>query len=169
MKQIRPRRLLAVVMTVLVATSAAGLSAACDPVSRDWAWKAGKTHGAIIETTAGRASLGVYRVPTDLLYVAQQRSGVGAVQSLLWHFGRPPELKKTFTYRGKSLTLQFGAGTKALRALAHRVIHGSPQDLRSALNDAHRSGSCLAVTLISYGRPTINWTPKQVGCQKGSI
>jgi hypothetical protein len=169
MKQIRPRRLLAVVLSVLVAASAAGLSTACDPVSRDWAWKAGKTHGAIIETTAGRASLGIYRVPTDLLYLAQQRSGVGAVQGLLWRFGRPPELKKTFTYRGRSVTLQFGRGTQALRALAHRAIYGHPRDLRAALIDAHRSRSCLAATLISYGQPTMNWTSKRVGCQKGSI
>ena len=35
--------------------------------------------------------------------------------------------------------------------------------------DAHRNGSCLAITLLSYGQPTRNWTNKHVGCQKGSI
>lgn len=169
MKQIRPRRSLAIVLAVLVSASAAGLTTGCDPVSRDWAWRAGKTHGAIIETTAGRASLGIYRVPTNYLYLAQQHGGVGAVQTLLWQFGRPPELRRTFTYRGRSVTLEFGFGTRALRSLAHRVIYDDPGDLSYAVIDAHRHHSCLAVTLVSYGRPTKNWTQKQVGCRQGAV
>ncbi|WP_421118940.1 hypothetical protein ACE2AJ_16470 [Aquihabitans daechungensis] len=169
MKQIRDRRSLAVLLAVLVSASAATLTTGCDPVSRDWAWKAGKTHGAIIETTAGRASVGIYRVPTELLYVAQQRQGVGAVQGALWKFGRPPELRRTFTFRGRSVTLRFGAGTRALRSLTYHLIYDDPGDLRAAVTDAHRSRSCLAITVLSYGRPTRNWTKKQVGCQNGSI
>ncbi len=169
MKQIRARRSLAVVLAVLVSVSAAGLTTGCDPLSRDWAWRAGKTHGAIIETTAGRASLGIYRVPTEYLYIAQQRSGVGAVQGLLWAFGRPPEIKRTFTFRGRSVTLEFGMGTRALRSLTHRLIYDDPADLRAAVRDAHRSQNCLALTLVSYGAPASNWTFKQVGCRQGSV
>jgi hypothetical protein len=169
MKQIRPRRSLAIVLAVLVSASAAGLTTGCDPVSRDWAWRAGKTHGAIIETTAGRASLGIYRVPTEILYAAQQRGGVGAVQGFLWKFGRPPELRRTFTFRGRSVTLQFGAATSRLRSLTYHLIYDNPGDLREAVVDAHRHRSCLAITILSYGQPTRNWTNKQVGCQQGSI
>ena len=162
-------RWLAVVLTGLLAVGASGLTTGCNPVSRDWAWKAGKTHGAIIETTAGRASLGIYRVPTDLLYLAQKGKGTAYMQGLIWKYGRPPELKKTFTFRGRSVTLQFGTATKALRALAHRLIYDDPADLAGALSDAHRNKSCLALTLISYGKPTSNWTQKQVGCQNGAV
>ena len=169
MKQIRARRSLAVALAALLALGAAGLTTGCDPVSRDWAWRAGKTHGAIIETTAGRASLGIYRVPTEYLYLARQQRGISLVQSLLWQFGRPPAIKKTFRFKGRSVTLEFGAGTKALRSLAHHAIYDDPGDLDGALADAHRHRSCLAVTLLSYGHLTRNWTQKQVGCQKGAV
>lgn len=159
----------AAVLTALLAVGATTTATSCDVVSRDWAWKAGKTHGAIIETTAGRASVGIYRVPTKWLFVAQTKAGTGAVQSLLWRFGRPPELKKRFTFRGRSVTLEFGTGTRALRSLTYRLIHDDPGDLRGALIDAHHNRACLALTLVSYGKPTSNWTHKQVGCQDGSI
>jgi len=129
----------------------------------------GKTHGAIIETTAGRASLGIYRVPTRALYGVLQKSGVAEVQKYLWQFGEPPQLKKTFTYRGYRLTLEFGTGTAALRTLTYKLIYDDPSDLRSALSDTHRDDSCLALTLISYGKPTSNWTRKQTDCINGSI
>lgn len=163
------RRLSAIALTALLAIGIATASSGCDPVSRSWAWRAGRTHGAIVETTAGRASLAIYRVPTNLLYQAQAKHGVGAVQALLWHFGKPPELKKSFRFQGRSVTLQFGTGTRALRSLTHRLIHDDPGDLRSALVDAHRNRSCLALTLVSYGKPASNWTHKQVGCLNGGI
>ena len=169
MKQIRARRSLAVALAALLALGAAGLTTGCDPVSRDWAWRAGKTHGAIIETTAGRASLGIYRVPTELLYMAQQRYGTRKAQDAMWKYGRPPMLRRTFTYRGRSVTLEFGATTSALRSVTRHLIYDDPSDLRGALIDAHRNGSCLAITLLSYGQPTRNWTNKHVGCQQGSI
>lgn len=167
MKQIRARCSLAVALAALLALGAAGLTTGCDPVSRDWAWRAGKTHGAIIETTAGRASVGIYRVPTRYLYIAQSQGGTAAAQGLIWHFGQPPSVKQRFTFRGRSVTLEFG--THALRSLTHRLIYDDPSDLRAALIDAHNRRSCLALTLLSYGRPTSNWTQKQVGCREGAV
>jgi hypothetical protein len=169
MKKIRARRTLAVALAALLSLGAAGLTTGCDPVSRDWAWRAGKTHGAIIETTAGRASIGIYRTPTRWLYRAQRKAGVGAVQALIWHFGRAPELRRTFSFRGHSVTLEFGTTTRALRSLTYRLIYADPNDLEGAVVDAHRHNSCLALTLISYGRPAKNWTQKQVGCREGAI
>jgi hypothetical protein len=169
MKQIRARRSLAVALAALLSLGAAGLTTGCDPVSRDWAWRAGKTHGAIIETTAGRASIGIYRVPTEILYQAQHRYGITSAQNAIWKYGRPPQLRRTFTFHGRSVTLEFGATTAALRSFTHHLIYDDAADLRGALIDAHHNRSCLAITLLSYGQPTRNWTNKQVGCQQGAI
>jgi hypothetical protein len=169
MKQIPRRRWFTLVLTPLLAIGVAVSATSCDVVSRSWAWKLGKTHGAIVETTAGRASLGVYRVPTRALYGVMKAKGVSEVQKYLWKFGQPPELKKTFTYRGRSLTLEFGTGTAALRKLTYKLIYDDPGDLRAALVDTHRADSCLALTLISYGKPTSNWTNKQTDCRDGAI
>jgi hypothetical protein len=158
-----------VVLTALLAIGAASAATACGPISRTWAWKAGKTHGAIIETTAGRASLAVYRKPTDGLYLVYKAKGLGFTQDVMWSLGRPPELKKTFSYKGRSVTLSFGAGTTYLRNKAHSAIYGRPEDLRGAILDAHARRSCLALTLLSFGQPTTNWTQKQTDCRDGSL
>lgn len=159
------RRLHAVVLTALLAVGIASFATACKPPA--WAWRAGKTHGAIIEPTAGRASLGIYRVPTGYLYEAQKQHGVATVQALIWHFGQPPQIEKRFTFRGRSITLAFG--TKTLRSVAHQLVFGDPADLRGAVIDAHRHKDCLALTLFSYGKVTRNWTHKGVGCLNGSV
>lgn len=104
-------------LLALIATTA------CDPVSRDWAWKMGKTHGAIIETTAGRGSLGIYRVPTRLLYLVLTHGGIKDVQDAIWKYGKPPVLKKTFTYKGLSYTVEFGMATDALRWATKKLIY----------------------------------------------
>ena len=137
-------------------------------ISRDWHWTLGKTHGVIIETTAGRASLGIYRAPTDGLHLVLIRTDIATVKEVLWKYGKPPEIKKTFTYGGSSITVSFGPATVASRALAHRVIFDHTEDLRSAIKDSYATRECLAVTLISYGVPTINWTKKAVGCKDGA-
>ncbi|MCU1372142.1 MAG: hypothetical protein JWO77_3336 [Ilumatobacteraceae bacterium] len=169
MKQIPRRRALAVVLTVLLAASTAAATTACDPISRTWAWKGGKTHGAVIEPTAGRASVAIYRRATDGLFLVYKAKGMRFTQDVMWSLGKPPELKKTFTYKGRSLTLSFGAGTKYLRNKAHAAIYDQSSDLRGALLDAHARRSCLALTLLSFGRPTSNWTQKQIDCRDGAM
>ena len=161
------RRCRAVLMTALLALATATAATACEPGSTTVAWKAGKTHGAIIETTAGRASLGIYRSPRKFLYEVYKAAGIRAVQDVIWAVGQPPSVTKTFTYRGRSITTSFG--TAALRSKAHDLIYRDPSDLRGALVDAQVSHTCLALTLISYGKPAANWTHKQVGCQVGAL
>ena len=156
-------------VAVVLGLAALATTTGCDPVARSWSWRLGTTHGAIIETTAGRASLGVYRVPSRVLYQVVVHKGVDAAQDAMWALGRPPELKKTFTYRGHSLTLQFGTGTAALRALTKKLIYDDDKDLFGAVAGAHPSDSCVAITLISYGRPVTNWTSKSVGCRDGAL
>lgn len=153
-------------ITVLVT---AMLATACDPYSRDWAWTAGKTHGAIIETTAGRGSVGIYRVPTRLLLLVLDHGGIADVQDTLWRYGEPPQLKKTFSYRGISYTVELGFTSSALRSATRKLIYDDPKDLEAALQATRSGDSCLALTLISYGKPDSNWTHKNVGCQEGSI
>ncbi len=141
----------------------------CDIVSKDWHWTLGTTHGAIIETTAGRASLGIYRVPSKDLYLLYDGGGLKVMQDVLWNYGKPPELKKTFTFEGKSVTISFGFGTAALRQAAHNIVYDHDSDLADAVRNAHHDANCLAITLISYGKPTVNWTNKSVGCKAGSV
>lgn len=40
---------------------------------------------------------------------------------------------------------------------------------QGALADAHAEDACLAFTVISFGKPTSNWTRKQAECQDGSL
>ncbi|HWJ62575.1 MAG TPA: hypothetical protein VNS19_11450 [Acidimicrobiales bacterium] len=161
----RRARWLALALTLSVAFGATTSLTACTP--RTWTWKAGKTHGAIVEVTAGRASLGVYRVPRDALHSVYRSLGIRKTQDAIWAVGRPPSFTKTFTYRGRSITISFG--TAALRNKAHSLIYDDPADLRGALLDAQANHDCLALTLLSYGKPTSNWTHKQTGCQMGSL
>jgi len=167
MKRSVRRRWLAVALAALVATGTATTATACDPVSRDWAWTAGKTHGAIIEVTAGRASLGIYRSPRNALHSLYRALGLRAAQDAIWRFGQPPMFTRTFTYRGRTITTSFG--TSAVRSATRSLIYDHPDDLRAALVDAQSHRDCLALTLVSYGRPAPNWTHKNVGCQLGSI
>ena len=150
-------------MTVLVAGS---LTTGCD-TSTVLAWRAGKTHGVIIEATAGRASLGIYRKPRSVLYDVYDSGGIRQVQDVIWALGQPPAFRKTFTYRGRSITTSFG--TQAVRDATHSLIYDHPSDLRQALLDAETHHNCLALTLISYGTPTHNWTSKDAGCQMGAL
>lgn len=163
------RRRSVVVATAFLALISTSAATACDPVSRDWAWTMGKTHGAIIETTAGRGSLGIYRVPTRLLHLVLTHGGIKDVQDAIWKYGKPPALKKTFRYRNLSYTVEFGFTTSALRLATRKLIYDDPKDLESALRETRRGDSCLAITLISYGKPDSNWTFKNVGCQDGSF
>ena len=54
------------------------------------AWRLGNSHGPIIETTAARASLGIYRNPRHLLFGVYQNGGTKAAQDALWSVGQPP-------------------------------------------------------------------------------
>lgn len=166
MKKLPRRRWLAVALTALLAIGTASATTACDP-SSSVSWRLGNTHGAIVEMTAGRASLGIYRVPTQVLYAVFKKSGIRAAQDAIWSVGQPPAFTKTFTYRGRSITTSFG--TKALRSWTHALIYDDPADIRGALIDAHAGRNCLALTLVSYGVPTKNWTTKQVGCREGAL
>lgn len=166
MKQIRARRSLAVALAALLALGAAGLTTGCQP-RRTWSWRLGVTHGVIVEATAGRASLGIYRDPTDGLYALYRWGGIRKAQDAIWKVGEPPVVTRTFWYRGRSITTSFG--TYRLRSATHSLIYDHSSDMQRALIDAHSARNCLALTLVSYGRPTSNWTHKRVGCQKGAI
>jgi hypothetical protein len=129
----------------------------------------GKTHGAIVETTAVRVSLGIYRVPTTVLVQIEREHGVRAAQDAMWAFGRPPQLKVSATIKGHRYTITLSTATKKLRQVTHDLIYGDSRDLRSAIRDAGSHGDCLAGTLLSYGVPDSNWTHKRVGCRDGSL
>ena len=166
MKQIRARRSLAVALAALIALGAAGLTTGCRPRTHI-SWQLGVTHGVIVEATAGRASLGIYRVPTEGLYGLYRWGGIRKAQDAVWSSGEPPTYTRTFSYRGRSITTSFG--TRALRNATHSLLYDHTSDFRSALEDAKAAHSCLALTLVSYGRPTHNWTHKQTGCRDGAI
>lgn len=161
----RRARLLALPLVCLLALGAVTSLTACKP--RSWSWRLGATHGAIIEATAGRGSLGIYRVPRKALRDVYGSGGIRQVQDYIWAVGQPPVIHKTFRYRGRSFTTSFG--TAALRNQARSLIYDRSADLRAALFDAHSHHDCLALTLISYGKPTANWTHKEVGCQMGAL
>lgn len=158
-------RALAIPLALCIAVAAMSTMTACTPPTLRWS--AGNTHGAIIEPTAGRASLGIYRKPRKVLHDVYKAGGIRRVQDAIWAVGQPPAISKTFAYRGHSITTSFG--TVALRGWTHDVIYADPADLRGALLEAQASGDCLALTLISYGKVTRNWTHKQVGCQMGAL
>lgn len=164
MKLLRRSNRLAVPLSLCLAIGAVTSMSACQPA---WTWKASKTHGVIVEVTAGRGSLGIYRVPRKALRDVYGSGGIRQVQDYIWAVGQPPAITKTFTYQGREITTSFG--TSALRSKAHSLIYGRTEDLRAALLEAHAHRDCLALTLVSYGKPTANWTHKQVGCQMGSL
>lgn len=144
-------------------------ASSCDLISRDWHWTMGKTHGLIIETTAVRASLGIYHAPTRGIYDVYRGGGIHAAESIIWHFGEPPSIKKSFTIRGHRFTISFGPFTTAAKVAVHDVIFHREGDLSDAIRNAHAHDNCLAVTLLSGGKPVINWTNKSVGCREGKI
>lgn len=126
-------------------------------------WSAGKTHGAIIEPTAARASVGIWRAPTRLLYGVQRGMGVNKVQQYLCDYGHFP-----------AVTIAVGSRSMSADVISHRwcgYVNGDDADLRGALDDA-QAGSrddCLALTLISHGMYIKNWTHKSGGCRTGAI
>lgn len=124
-------------------------------------WKLGKTHGAIIEPGAARASLGIYRAPRHALYQVYRAGGTKAAQDVLWAVGAPPVV--TVSVKGVSLS------SAALNRKMHGYIYGDPADFRGALVDAERANDCLALTLISRGAYIKNWTHKGVSCRTGSL
>ncbi len=130
---------------------------ACDSVG----WKLGRTHGAIVEVGARRASLGIYRVPRSKLYDVYRAGGTRAAQDVLWAVGAPPVTSVSID----SLSLS----TAALNRKMHGYIYGDAADFRGALLDAQRNRDCLALTLISQGLYIKNWTHKSVGCRLGSL
>lgn len=126
-------------------------------------WRAGATHGAIIEPTAGRASIGIWRAPTRLLADLERSHGIDVVQDVLCASGRFPAV--SVSVGGRSVSSSF---------LSQRwcgYVRGDDGDLRGALRDAQggRSDDCLALTLISRGAYLKNWTHKSVGCRTGSL
>jgi hypothetical protein len=157
-----PRAALLLVVVLPLVTS----TTACNRVVP---WRLGKTHGIIIEHSAVRASLGIYRVPTRALREVHKAAGTKAVQEVLWAKGRPPELKGSIKIAGKKYSLRFSALTKILRSYVHHLIYERSSDLSSALEDTRSHDDCLALTLLSAGLPDENWTHKRVGCVDGAI
>ena len=135
---------------VLLATSACSVS-----------WRAGATHGAIVEPAAARASVGIWRAPTGVLFELYRTQGIGAVQRLLCDGGRFPAVR--LSVKGVSVSVN------VLKQAWCRYVYRDAGDLRGALIDAQRSDDCLALTLISRGRYTQNWTHKGTGCRWGAL
>ncbi|MGN6695941.1 MAG: hypothetical protein ACTHN0_17320 [Aquihabitans sp.] len=148
-------RLLAVGLISLIALT--GLTSCKTSVS----WKLGRTHGAVIEKTAARASLAIYRKPRSLLYQLYRNGGTKAAQDAIWQFGQPPVA--SIYVNG------IGFSTQVLNQKMHGYIYGDAADFRGALLDAQDNHDCLALTLISRGAYIKNWTHKAVGCQMGSL
>lgn len=126
-----------------------------------WSW--GATHGAIVEPAAARASVGIWRAPTRLLADLEHDHGIEVVQHLLCAAGKFPMV--AISVRGH------GVSVDVLKRRWCGYVDGRPEDLRTALREAQRHGvdECLALTLISSGRPTVNWTHKGVGCKTGAL
>ena len=125
-------------------------------------WSAGATHGAIIEPPAARASVGIWRAPTRALRAVLSAAGIGIVQQLLCDQGRFPPIRLSV---GK-----LAVSADVLHGRWCGYVHGDDADLRGALVAAqdHRD-DCLALTLISHGVYTTNWTWKSTGCKTGSL
>lgn len=126
-------------------------------------WRVGATHGAILEPSAARASVGIWRAPTRLLADLERSKGIRVVQDILCASGRFP-----------AISLSIGGRSVSSRFLSERwcgYVRGDAADLRGALRDA-QAGSrdeCLALTLISHGAYLKNWTHKAGGCRTGSL
>lgn len=151
-----PRRV-PIPAVALCVTALLFATTSCDAVS----WKLGRTHGAIIEVGAHRASLGIYRVPRRLLFQLYKGGGLKVAQDALWASGAPPVA--AFSIDGVRVSTEF------LNRKLHGYLYGDPADFRGALIDAERSRDCLALTLISRGLYIKNWTHKSVGCRMGSL
>jgi hypothetical protein len=150
----RARRALAAALAVFLV---AGLGA-CHIT-----WHLGSTHGAIIETSAARASIGIWRAPTRLLADIERAQGVNRVQQILCAAGNFP-------------AIPLGVGGRSISAATVKkkwcgYVNGDDGDLRGALRDAQegKKDDCLALTLISSGAYIKNWTHKSAGCKTGSL
>lgn len=151
-----PRAGMRRLMLLSAAALALGLSA-CNIT-----WTAGKTHGAIIETSAARASIGIWRAPTRVLYDVYGSAGITTVQDILCAHGTFPTLRLAVGKRSVS--------SDALKKKWCGYVRGDGADLRGALIDAQRQrDNCLALTLISSGAYIKNWTHKSAGCKTGSL
>lgn len=145
---------LAAVVALLVVSATA-----CGPVIT---WRAGRTHGAVVETGAARGGINIYRVPRSKLYDVYRAAGIDGVQDAMWAFGKPPVVKIPMG-GGNSV------GVGVLDSKFHGYIYGDDADLRGALLDAQSNRDCLSITIISHGVYIKNWTHKSVGCELGSL
>lgn len=153
----RPPRRASAPALALVALAVTVLLGACSI-----SWSAGATHGAIIEPPVARASVGIWRVPTRALRSVLSAKGIDTVQQLLCDHGHFPAIR-----------LSVGKLTVSADVLKGRwcgYVNGDDADLRGALIAARdRRDDCLALTLISHGAYTTNWTSKSTGCKTGSL
>jgi hypothetical protein len=153
--RVRAPRLLAVGLISLIAVM--GMTSCKTSVS----WRLGRTHGVIVEKTAVRASLAIYRTPRSVLYQLYRQGGTKAAQDALWRYGQPPVASVSVN--------GIGVSTQVLNHKMHGYIYGDAADFRGALIDAEKNHDCLALTLISHGAYIKNWTHKEVGCRTGSL
>jgi hypothetical protein len=126
-------------------------------------WELEKTHGVIVEPGAVRASVGIWREPTRVLYDIYRNDSLETVKYLLCYSGNFPVPS---VHVGS-----YGITANVLQPKWCGYVYGDDNDLRGALTDA-QSGSaddCLALTLISSGAYIKNWTHKSGGCKQGSI
>lgn len=128
-------------------------------------WRAGASHGVLIETTAGRASLVIYRKYTRALWAAfDATNSIYTVRDVIWHYGAPPLIEACTQYGDDTYCI----GTRQFRDVIYDyMFNGNIGDLREAMYDSHGADSCLAFTVISFAQPDRNWTHKQSGCRFG--
>jgi hypothetical protein len=146
----------------IVAAFVAGAIAIALPACQ-LSWSVGKTHGVIVEPAAVRASVGVWRMPSRLLYSVYESNGINPVQDLLCSAGKFPTLKVSVS--------RFSVSSSVLKSKWCGYVYGNDADVRGALIDAQRgkADDCLALTLISRGAYIKNWTHKSSGCKTGSL
>lgn len=142
---------------------AAGLAVVLLLTSCQISWELHKTHGVIVEPGAARASVGVWREPSRVLYDIYSGNGIDMVQDILCYSGKFPVPHVEVG--------SVGITANVLQPKWCGYVYGDDNDLRGALVDA-QAGSrddCLALTLISSGAYIKNWTHKSGGCRTGSL
>ena len=150
----------AVSLKLLGAVLALGLSAA----ACSWTWTNGVNYGVVIEPGAARANVEIYRAARRALHDLMYSDGIGTAADALYASAKGP-LDKVPELCVSDVCL----GASTLHSLAHHIIYDNLGDLQNAIIDATSNTDCLAVTLISYGIITENWTHKGVGCIIGQI
>jgi len=135
------------------------VSAACSIT-----WTGGVNYGVVTEVEAGRVNIEIYRAARRALHDVMYSGGIGVAADYIYASANGP------ISQAPELCVEgFCVGASTLHALAHEIIYDHLGDLQNAIIDATNNTDCLAVTLISYGVPSQNWTHKGVECIIGKV